>query len=456
MSSFDEEKVLRGYVDSESRVDRLRRANRHKALQSELAQERAEEELIRNHQRRVTAHAREAALTEELKRQQAEQIRKEKLAQLMREQAPELRDLQAKLIAAKTAKERQIQIQEAKLEKDRTQAAEKVWGDHLHSDAIRYEKEEAEKKAQTQAKLRAQMDVQRQQMEDRKSVLREAEEVYLREKAEVDAVVAKIQEQDYLEALAKVEKQRATMVEHHQFLSQREQLLREEKERHHQEELAIRQYMEEQNKRKESGERLRREKEAVKAKILDEQSRKIAAELAKKEELESLINDFYEEQRAAKLHQEMLAEKERKIRDREMMLAANAEQMRLKQQVREKEMAEEQIFRQKMMEKFAADDRLDELNRQKRAQLKQEHAKKVQELIDEKRRLQEEDRLREQRLEEQAKVAEVERQKLVAEERARMLAEYADILAEFCPKGVAQSKEDLETIKKASSQRTGK
>ena len=448
MSFGQDEKVLKGYVDSEARVDRLRRANRHKALQSELAQERAEEEFAHNQRKRAAAHAREAAITDELKRQQAEQIRKEKLSQLMREQAPELRDLEAKLHAAKTAKERKNQMEYAKLEKTRTMQEEKAWGDHLLKDAQNYEQQEAEKKAESQAKLRAQMEVQKKQMEDRKAVLHEAQEVYLKEKAEVDAVVAKIQEQDFLDALAKVEKQRATKVEHEHFLQQREELLRQERERHNQEELAIKQYMEEQNKRKESGERLKREKEAVKAKLLEEQSRKIASERAKKEELESLINDYYEEQRAAKLHQEAVAEKERKQRDKEMMLAANAEQMRLKQLVKEKEMAEEQIFRQKMMEKFAEDDRIDDLNRQKRAQVKAEHARKVQELIDEKRRLRDEDRQREKLLEEQAKKAEEERKALVAEERERLLREHADVLQEFCPRGVATNAKELEAIRR--------
>jgi hypothetical protein len=452
----DDARVLKGYVDSDARVDRLRRANRHKALQSELAQERAEEEFQRNQQRRAMAHAREAAITEELKRQEAERIRKEKLSQLMRERAPELRDLEAKLHAAKTAKERKNQMAEAKLIKETEQQEEKVWGDRMYNDAKNYELREFEKKLESQTKLREQMDVQKQQMEERKAVLQEAREQYIKEKSEVDAVVAKIQEEDFLEVLTKVEKQRATKIEHEVFVAQRDELKREEKERHRQEELAIKEYMEEQNKRKESGERLKREKEAIKAKILEEQSRKIASELAKKEELESLINDFYEEQRAAKQHQELEAERERRQREKEMMLAANAEQMRLKQLVKEKEMAEEQKFRQVMMEKFAQDDRIDQLNRQKRLQLKQEHARKVQELIEDKRRLREEDLEREKFIDQQAKVAEEERKALVAEERERLLREHADILQEFLPRGVAANEQELAAIRNASKKQSPK
>ncbi len=58
--------------------------------------------------------------------------------------------------------------------------------------------------------------------------------------------------------------------------------------------------------------------------------------------------------------------------------------------------AEEDAFRAKMLAKFAEDDRLEQLNAQKRRMKQVEHQREVQRLIDERRRMYEEQKARDE------------------------------------------------------------
>jgi hypothetical protein len=332
-------------------------------------------------------------------------------------------------------------MEQRKQREDLEEKIDRNYMDAIALQAKQHEVDERQKKQELQQRLKDQQHAQQDQISWRK-VLDDAEvEQRHREKADVDAIVARVQEQDFMDTLSRIEKQRATKRQHEEFCTQRDSIRRDEQARLKAEEQAIVAYMAEQNKRKESDEKLKKEKEMAKARILEEQSRRIAAEQARKEELEMLINEYYEEQRVAKMREDEQKERERRERDREMMIAANVQQSRIKAERREQERAAEQDFRKKMMEQFAENDRLEQQTKQRQHQLKVEHSKKVQELIDEKHRLKEEDLRREAFLAEQNRQREEELQKLVAQERARLLAEHLPQLGNTLPKGL--SKDDF-------------
>jgi hypothetical protein len=101
------------------------------------------------------------------------------------------------------------------------------------------------------------------------------------------------------------------------------------------------------------------------------------------------------------------------------------------------------------MEKFAVDDAVDDMNRIKRTQAKQAHSDKVSELLNEKRRLAEEDRAREAALNSQAKCRDDEFALIVQQERVRLLAEHAANLADNLPKGLVQSSAEMAVLNDA-------
>lgn len=429
--------------DQDSRVDRMRRTNRFKSVQQEMQNQNEEDARAALRDSKLRAAARDNALAEEIARIRQEELKQEKILQMVREH-PELRELDQKLRAAHVAKGRITQIEERKLEAAAVADNDKNYMDEVVKAAQRRQEAELKDREDTLANLKAQAAIQKGQQAWKIAQLQEEEERRRKERAEIDAIVSSVQEQDFMEQLSKVEKQRAMQKEHQDFCRIRDKLLKEESARLNAEEMAILAYTAEQNKRKESDAKLRQEREAAKARILEEQSKNIAAEKARREELEMLINEYYEEQRAAKAREQEIQERRRREQERDKMIAANQAQMQLKAQRREQELAEEQTFRQKMMEKFAEDDRLEQQSKMRQNQLKQAHARKVQELLDDKRRQREEDLQREAMLAEQNKQREEELKRLIAQERARMIAEHAPSLGPaFVPKGLTETDWEL-------------
>lgn len=82
---------------------------------------------------------------------------------------------------------------------------------------------------------------------------------------------------------------------------------------------------------------------------------------------------------------------EKKIRQRLMMQQTCQEQLAFKEMQRRAEKEEEEAFRRIMMAKFAEDDRIEQMNAQKRRMKQLEHKREVEKLIEEKRRQREAD-----------------------------------------------------------------
>lgn len=77
---------------------------------------------------------------------------------------------------------------------------------------------------------------------------------------------------------------------------------------------------------------------------------------------------------------------EKKIRQRLMMLQTCQEQMAFKEMRRQVEKEEEEAFRKMMMAKYAEDDRIEQMNAQKRRMKQLEHKREVEKLIEDRGR----------------------------------------------------------------------
>lgn len=82
---------------------------------------------------------------------------------------------------------------------------------------------------------------------------------------------------------------------------------------------------------------------------------------------------------------------EKKIRQRLMMQRTYQEEMAFKEMRRQAEKEEEEAFRKAMMAKFAEDDRIEQMNAQKRRMKQLEHKREVEKLIEDRRRQREAD-----------------------------------------------------------------
>ena len=98
----------------------------------------------------------------------------------------------------------------------------------------------------------------------------------------------------------------------------------------------------------------------------------------------------------------------------------------------------EDEFKQKMAEKFAEDERLEQMNAQKRRMRELEHKREIERLWTERLnvyRAQREQEWEERRL---LQEREVIQSTVVQVEKARLLAEHAQILNQFNPKAASQ------------------
>lgn len=105
--------------------------------------------------------------------------------------------------------------------------------------------------------------------------------------------------------------------------------------------------------------------------------------------------------------------------------------MQLKKERQAEERAMEEDFRRKMLEKFAEDDRIDQMNAHKRRMKELEHKREVERLWKEKLevyRLQREEEIIERRIKEEE---ERRKQDIIEQEKQRLLAEHAHVLKNY-------------------------
>lgn len=437
---------------SETRAERLRRVNRYKAVQAELARQKEEEAFAAMRDRKVRTAAADEALAAELAEQQRLELKDAKMLQLA-SQYPEVRALQDELNNAYLRKGRAEQVTDRSAVKAEEAAEQKRYLDFV-AEQDRLVKEEEEKKhlAEMERFRRhqaAQLELIRQHREAAMQEAKQREQ----ERIAVDAVVARVQEQDFLDSLARRDKQRRMQQEQDDFVRLRDAMKKAEQAREAKEEAAIRAYLEEQARRRERDDKMSRERDAVKARILEEQGRRIAEEERKKLELETLLQEYYEEERMVK--EQTLRQAEQASRDRMAAAVARENQQLMEQRrlAKEAEAAEELRFRQQAMEQLAAEAKLEQYNKQKQAQMKQQMMAEVQHRLEERQRLKEQEKELQRQVEAQAKKREEEIQEYIRRARAQLLAEHLPKLGTYAPVRALREEEKtqfLPQIKQAS------
>eukprot|EP00116_Pleurobrachia_bachei_P015810 sb/3476072/ len=96
-----------------------------------------------------------------------------------------------------------------------------------------------------------------------------------------------------------------------------------------------------------------------------------------------------------------------------------------------------------MLAKFASDDKIEQMNAQKRRMKQLEHRRAVEALIDDRRKQFEAEKAKEMREIDEENERQRIRQKIIEEERQKLLQEHATKLLGFMPKGVFRDGQDL-------------
>merc|ERR1711937_345914 len=373
----------------------------------ELAIERQiiENEQLRNEREKNEREEEQKRL--ELERQETEKLRDEKIRQRVREESEEIRQLMAQLDAAYVEKCRKVQLREkeARLEADRkAEAAEGVKADQ------EMEQYKRSQKATEKAKLIAAEQYQKALMEQvtaREKAKEEAYQQYLKEKKMIDDVVHKIFDEDERQR----EEERQKKIEVRRFIEE----------------------FKEQRRLWNENEKARLNNEADKIKSFEEEQQR--------RNLERSANE--QEEKAQQSERE---EKEKRMKDRLEIQRQQMCQMKQKSDRKAAVAAEEEAYRQQMMDKFAYDDKIEQMNAHKRRMKQQEHKREVEQLIEKRRAI---EQAKNQRLVEEQEAEKREaaaRAQIIEEERQKLLDENAQTLLGFLPKGIMRDTGDVNRL----------
>ena len=102
--------------------------------------------------------------------------------------------------------------------------------------------------------------------------------------------------------------------------------------------------------------------------------------------MEQVRQDLYLEEQEEKALQAEIANEEKRKKQREELQRQHAEQMYYKELRRQAELDEEEEFKTQMLSKFAEDDRIEQMNAQKRRLKQQEHKRAVEKLLEDRRK----------------------------------------------------------------------
>merc|ERR1712113_1145519 len=121
-------------------------------------------------------------------------------------------------------------------------------------------------------------------------------------------------------------------------------------------------------------------------------------------------------------------------------------QMKLKEDRRKNHMEEEARVKESLMRKFAEDDRIEQMNDQKRRMKVEEHKRETQRLMELQKQMFHSARAQERADDESLQSEEAKRQQIIEEERRRLLKEHGVPLKDFLPKYTCETDGDFDMV----------
>uniref|UniRef100_A0A8C3XLW3 Meiosis-specific nuclear structural protein 1 n=1 Tax=Chelydra serpentina TaxID=8475 RepID=A0A8C3XLW3_CHESE len=360
----------------------------------------------------------EERLATELARLNYEKSKDEKMRQQIKENSLELRELEKKLKSAYMNKERAAQIAEKEAIRYEKMKRDAEISQKMKEEQERVIMEESSAELRrNKEKILYQQELEKQ-LEEQEKKKQDAYEEFLKEKLMIDEIVRKIYEEDQMERQLKLEKMRATQRYIEEF--QKEQAIWRRKKREEMEE-ENRKIMEFANKQQQ-----REEDRMAKAQLP-----KTLKSYKMPDDLEQVRQELYLEEQAEHFV-ELRQTYEAQLAFKKIVLQALQE--------------EEEAFRQKMLAKFAEDDRIEQMNAQKRRMKQLEHRKAVEKLIEERHKqfLADKERELEERQLEERRQGNIHA--IVEEERQKLLKEHATKLLGYLPRGILKDEDDVNML----------
>lgn len=384
-------------------------------------------------------HDQEEALANTLSRMQDAEMSASRRRQLLHE-APEIRDLKRHLEAAHVSKG----IYNQRAEKEEA-AKTALMSRRLEAEGSLAETRRMQQDA-NEATLRKQAeqsmyagDLQRQLDELEQAQLRELQLKQV-EAEQIDRIIELVREEDAARERDATTLKMTRLQEEEDFLAERDGLRAARAE----ESRRMDQVAAEQAKQLDSRNADQKTAKARAFAALEQLQEQLAAAVREKQEsadeIERIQQELYQEEMLEKLLVQQQAEDDKRERQREEQQADHHAYQMQKQQMAARLEAEDMEFKRAMMEKFARDDRLEQLSAQKRRMKSVAHGREVSRMMEERKARQLFEA--QQRRDEHQRELEAEevRRDVIESERRRILAEYMakEDLVGHIAKGVIQ------------------
>jgi len=441
-----ENNILAGHGRSDIRVDGKRRARSEAAERRELFEDYQNVRAEQDQACRTQIAQFETQLADELARRKAEQLRIETDKRRVCDGSEELRALKERLHMAKVNKDRAQQLMEIGVREDMDRLREHKIAEHMEDERLECVELEHKLNIEKLKQRERVKHINQQQIVTKEARRAEALAEYLKEKDHVQELVQKLAAEDHAEMQARTKKKQETRASLQRFVVEQKakQEAMEEAERNENESIEAF-----ARKKREQERLLQEQKEAAereKVKVLNAMIGQIEARNKEAEEFEHLRNDLHHEELEAEARRrdEMMVRK--RLEDREDMKNAFNVQLRLREERAAKEREEEEKMRQHLMRKFAEDDRLEQMNENKRRMRAEHHKREADRLVALRREMYERERQNEAQDHHKLKEQDAQRQVIIEEERQRLLREYAVELRDFLPKHTLETEQDYQLV----------
>ena len=309
-------------------------------------------------------------------------------------------------------------------------------------------KEEDEKKKIEFLKNR---EINLQQIRDKKLLREQAEKEYERDKKLVDDMIKKMKEE---ELAAMKEEQRKKDInklfmqnafKERDIIKKKEQeydKLQDEDIRKYKEQVALRQ----KNLQKKKDD-LQQQKDKIFNKLCDEEAKR----KAEQDYWDNIRADLHVEQDLLKAKQKQKEEEDKRNKLRDEVINSALEQMKYKAMKKKEDEENDEKFRQKLLEKYAQDEKLE----------KEKQEKQKQQLIDIQNEIQKQRELKYLQYQKQkekelfeinkSKEEEDARRYIIEQEKMRLLKENEELLKKYYPSGYYKVKDSLRQVKKPTT-----
>lgn len=432
-----------GHWQSELRVEGLRRKRAEATERNELFADyqyaRAQQEQEKKNQLTDL----QERIANQLEQKKILEVREAVNKQRICDGSEELRALKSKLQAASVNKERAVQLVERQAQELADHLREERICEHLE----KQRQEDIEKSLMAEREKAKQLEsiqsTQRQQIKQKELLLYDAEMQQQHEREAVEQVAAQIAMEDQAEF--EMRKAKQGEIQRHIVWSRhdREKQEKESERREAEESANIEAFAQRKRAFEDRLAKQKEQQDIEKQRILQKMISEQEAKQQEARDFEKLQQDLYEQELEEARRQRDQEVERRRLADREQRKRDYQQDLRRIEEKRLKHEAEQEAFREQLMIKLAEDDKIEQMNAQKRRMRVQQHKREVERQLDERRALYEEERRRELEELKRKEAEDLEHQRIIEDERQRLLIEHAAPMRDFLPKGVLDRESDL-------------